>query len=185
MKPYVSLSGILKLITVALISMAMLATASAGSPYRVDEAAGVLAVIGEGRPPLKVQHQAQARLMAERAAVLNAYGMAARLLSEIIPETPPEQEGYSGFLHGGRIARSELMSDGSVKVELEIPLSRELVGRVKEVIRQHDAAASDKGESVGPTRADFIARHRVPGPRPITLREWIHRYRSGAWVQQQ
>jgi hypothetical protein len=185
MKPNFSLSSILKPVTVALISIAGLATASVASPYRLDEVAGVLAVIGEGRPPLKVQHKAQARLMAERAAVLDAYGRAARVLSETIPQTPPEQEGYSGFLRGGRIARSELMPDGSVKVELEIPLSLELVGRVREVMQQPDGVMTDKGETIGLRHADFIARHRVAGPRPITLREWIDRYRSGTWMEQQ
>ena len=170
--------------TLGLIGMVLMASASsvAGSPgpaYRVDEAAGVLAVMGEGRPPARVEHPAQARLMAERAAVVAAYAAAARLLSQAIEQAGPGQETYSLFLRGGMITRSEIAPDGSVKVEVAIPLGPELAGRVAEVIRRPSGSSR---ESEGLSHADFVAQHGIPGPRPVTLSQWLDRYRRGARV---
>lgn len=182
MKSCTTLHGFFTRVGIAVILSAALASESAGSLYRLDDAAGVLTVIGQGRPPLGVQHEAQARLMAERAAILDAYGTAVRVLSERMPRVLLEQQGYSAFLRGGRIARSERVPDGSVKVELEIPLSRELAGRFREVVQQAEAVAVPEAKTVGIRHADFVARHRVLGPRPITIREWVDRYRSGSWA---
>ena len=72
--------------------------------------------------------------MAERAAIVDAYGTAARLLMEALPKAASGQAEYSVFLRGGRIARSDVAPDGSVKVALEVPLSPELVGEVKDYL---------------------------------------------------
>ena len=182
MKTYINLSRTLRIVIIALVSSATLVSASAGPPYRVDETAGVLTVIGVGRPPAQVQHQAQARLLAERAAITNAYGAAASMLSEAMPQAVSEQEGYSVFLRGGRIARSELMPDGSVQVELEIPISRELAATISEIKRGRRAIESQAAERAGIRHQEFVARHSVRGPKAIPLREWIDRYRIGAWT---
>ena len=185
MKPYINLSRTLRIVIIVLVSSAKIASASAGDPYRLDETAGVLTVIGVGRPPAEVRHQAQGRLLAERAAITNAYGAAASVLSEAIPQAVSSQEGHSVFLRGGRIARSELMPDGSVQVELEIPMSPELTARVKEVMRGGRAIESQAAERAGVGHQEFVARHRVQGPKVITRREWIDRYGTRTWTQQQ
>jgi len=169
-------------ITAVLIFGATPAAAAAEEPYRLDEGVGLLTVIGSGRPPAAVQHPAQARLLAERAAITDAYGAAARLLSAAIPQAVSGQEGYSVFFRGGRVKRSDLAPDGSVKVELEIPVSPELAGRVREVIQERDVVGSQEVERAGISHEEFVARHRVRGPRVITLREWVDRCRTGAWV---
>ena len=148
----------------------------------MDEAASVLTVIGVGRPPAQVQQQAQGRLLAERAAITNAYGTAASVLSEAIPQAVSGQQGHSVFLRGGRIARNELMPDGSVQVELEIPISPELTARIKEVMQGRRAIESQAAERAGIGHQEFVARHSVRGPKVISLREWIDRYRIGAWT---
>ena len=176
-----SLFRVLKVFVVALVSSATLAIAATEPVYRLDEAAGVLTVIGQGQPPSGVQNPAQSRLMAERAAIVEAYGAAVRVLSDSMSPMRLEQQGYSGFLRGGRIARSEQMPDGSVKVELEIPLSREFAARFREVMQQRETVASEIPETAGLGHADFVARHRIAGPRPITTSEWLERYQSGAW----
>ena len=182
MRPYINLSRTLGIVIVVLVSSATLASASAGDPYRVDETAGVLTVIGVGRPPAQVQHQAQGRLLAERAAIANAYGTAASVLSEAVPQAVSGQEGHSVFLRGGRIARSEFMPDGSVRVELEIPISPEIAPIVQEVMRGRRAVESQEAERAGIRHQEFVARHSVRGPKAIPLREWIDRYRIGAWT---
>jgi hypothetical protein len=182
MRRYRSLSRIFMFITAVLIFGASPAAAAAEGPYRLDEGAGLLTVIGSGRPPAAVQHPAQARLLAERAAITDAYGAAARLLSAAIPQAVSGQEGYSVFFRGGRVKRSDVAPDGSVRVELEIPVSPELAGRVREVMRERDVVGGQEVERAGISHEEFVARHRVRGPRVITLREWIDRYRAGAWV---
>ncbi len=182
MKRYRRPSGILRLVTVLLILVVIPAAAFAERSYWWDEGAGMLTVIGWGRPPAEARHPAQARLMAERAAIIDAYGAAARLLSEALPQALSGQEGYSVFLRGGRVKRSDVAPDGSVKVELEIPVSPELAGRVREAMRAGAAVEGREVERAGISHVEFVARHKVRGPRVITLREWIERYRTGAWV---
>ena len=182
MRPYRSLPRILRLIPVVLIICASLPTALAGGSYWVDERANSLTVVGTGRPPATAQHAAQGRLMAERAAIVDAYGIAARLLSEVMPQMRLEQGGYSGFLRGGRVVQSDTMPDGSVNVHLEIPLSAELVPRVKGAAPTLDETLSQEDEKPGISHEEFVARHTVRGPRIITQPEWIERYRTGAWV---
>ena len=160
-----------------LIAGASLVSGSPGAAYRLDETAGVLAVIGEGRAPARAQHPAQARLMAERAAVVDAYGTAARLLSEALDQTGAAQEAPSLSPRGGRITSSETAPDGSVKVEVEFPLSPELAARVRDVIRRPSQASGQGEPAPGLSHAEFMARHGIPGPRPITLTQWLDRYR--------
>ena len=182
MKPYINRPRTLRIVIIVLVLSATLASASAGPPYRVDETAGVLTVIGVGRPHGQVQHQAQARLLAERAAITNAYGAAASVLSEAISQAVSGQEGHSVFLRGGRIARTELMPDGSVQVELEIPIGRELAATIREIMRGRRAIESQVTEGAGLGHQEFVARHSIRGPKAIPLREWIDRYRIGAWT---
>jgi hypothetical protein len=182
MKTYINLSRTLRIVIIALVSSATLASVSAGPPSRVDETAGVLTVIGVGRPPAEFRHQAQGRLLAERAAITNAYGAAASVLSEAMPQAVSGQEGHSVFLRGGRIARSELMPDGSVQVELEIPISRELAATIREIMQGRRAVESQEAERAGLGHQEFVARHSVRGPKAIPLQEWIDRYRIGTWT---
>ena len=181
MRLYVAFLHIATIIAMTAVCYATPVTASAGERYRFNESAGILSVIGSGRPPAAAQHPIQARLMAERAAIVDAYGAAARLLSEAIPQAVPGQDGYSVFFRGGTIRRSDIAPDGSVKVEIEIPVRPELAGRVREVMRERELPEGRAAERAGISHEDFIARHRVQGPRVITLREWNDRYQTWAW----
>lgn len=181
MRSYGALFHIVTIIAVTAICNATPATVSAGELYRLNEGAGILSVVGNGRPPAAAQHPAQARLLAERAAIIDAYGAAARLLSEAISPVVSRGDGYSVFFRGGTVRRSDVASDGSVKVELEIPMSPELEGRVREAMRGRERLEGLAEERVGSDHERFVARHSVKGPRVITYREWIARYQSGSW----
>ena len=159
------------------------ASASNGHPYRLDAAAGSLTVTGGGRPPAEIEYPAQARLMAERAAVLDAYGRAARLLSEALQPQAAPLEGSAVFLRGGKVTRTTIAPDGSVSVDLEIFLSPELTERVGEALRSRPRVTESERAPAGISHAEFVARRRVPAPRVITLGEWLDRYRSGAWAR--
>lgn len=173
---------ILTIIAVTATCYAAPTTTSAGELYWLNESTGMLIVIGKGHPPIAVQHPAQVRLLAERAAIVDAYGTAARLLAEAIPQAVSGQDDYSVFLRGDTVRRSEVASDGSVKVELEIPVSSALAGRVREVMRGRELLEGQAAERAGVSYEQFVAHHRVKGPRVITHREWIERYRTGAWM---
>jgi hypothetical protein len=177
-----ALVRILMIIAVTAVYGATPAMALAGERYRFNDGDGILSVIGSGRPSAAAQHPAQARLMAERAAIVDAYGAAARLLSEAIPQAATGQDGYSVFFRGGTIGRSDIASDGSVKVELEIPVRPELAGSVREIMQERERLEGPAAEEgAGMSRQDFVTRHRVQGPRAITRREWNDRYQSGMW----
>lgn len=182
MRSYVVLFRVLTIITMIVVCYPTPITASAGELYWLNEDVGSFTVIGRGRPPIAVQHPAQVRLLAERAAIVDAYGVAARLLAEAIPQAVSGQDNDSVFLRGGTVKRSEVASDGSVKVELEIPMSPELAGRVKEIIRGRELLGGQVAEKAGISYEQFVIRHRVQGPRIITRREWIERYQAGAWM---
>lgn len=170
------------IIAASAICYAAPAGASAQRLYWLDEGAGIVTVVGRGRPPAAVEHPAQARLLAERAAIGDAYSIAARLLSEAIPQAVPGQEGYSVFVRGGTVGRSNVASDGSVTVELQIPVHPELAGRVRKVMQGMELLERGADERAESSREQFLARHCVKGPRAITRREWINRYRTGSWV---
>lgn len=178
MRSYGALFPIVTIIAVTAVCYATPATVSAGELYRLNEGAGILSVVGSGRPPAAVQHPAQARLLAERVAIIDAYGAAARLLSEAIPPVISRGDGYSVFFRGGTIRRSDVALDGSVEVELEIPMSPALAGRVREAMRVRGPAEGRAEERSGSSHEEFVERHRIQGPRVITLREWIDRYQA-------
>lgn len=182
MRSYLALFRIVTIIAVAAICYASPPAASAEGRYGLNEGAGILSVIGSGRPPVAVQRSAQARLLAERAAIIDAYGAAARLLSGAIPQAVSGEDGYSAFFRGGTVRQSDVASDGSVKVELEIPVSPELAGILREIMRRMELPESREGERVGSSHEQFVARHSVKGPRVITHREWTNRYQSGSWT---
>lgn len=146
--------------------------------YQLNEGAGTLTVTGSGRPPIAVQHPAQARLLAERAAIVEAYGVAARLLSEAISPGISGGDAYSVFFRGGTVRRSHVASDGSVSVEIELPISSDLAGRVRGVMREREIPGGQAEAEAGISHQEFVARHRIRGPRAITLREWIDRYQA-------
>lgn len=177
-----TLALILAIIAVVAIAYVTCPAASVGEVYWLNEGAGMLSVIGSGRPPAAAQRLAQARLLAERAAIIDAYRAVARLLSEAIPQAVSGQDGYSVFFRGGTVRWSDVAPDGSVRVELEIPVSPELAGRVRKVMRGRELLEGRAVERVESSHEQFWASHGVSHPQVITLREWINRYQTRTWV---
>ncbi len=82
---------------------------------------GTVVVSGIGYPPIKAQSAAQARLMAKRAAILDAYRNA---LSGAASGTGDEQTfytGLSGFVKGMVIKKEEYLEDGGVRIQVAVP----------------------------------------------------------------
>ncbi len=94
-------------------------SAEPGEGRRADEDS--IVVSGVGYPPIKAENPAQARLMARRAAVLDAYRNA--LAS---PEASGGDEkifysGLSGFVKGLVIEREEYLEDGGIRIFGSVP----------------------------------------------------------------
>lgn len=82
-------------------------------------------VTGKGYPPNKEISQARKRLLAKRAAVVDAY----RLMAERLGETGRQiavDSGYrhvSGFIKGAEIKKVRYFHDGRVEVDLVMPVN--------------------------------------------------------------
>jgi len=118
-----------------------------------------ITVYGTGYPPIKAHSEAQALLMARRAAMLDAYRNALKTVSGV---GEPEEdktfyEDFSGFMKGVRIISEEYLGDGGV--------------RVKASISPGDVSLLRKGEYPARTvRKDLAQRHG--GPEKVTVEEW-------------
>jgi hypothetical protein len=109
-------------------------------------------VSGIGYPPIKAENAAQARLMARRAAIVDAYRNA---LAGTGPSNNDEQAfytGLSGFVRGLTIEREEYLEDGGVRILAKVP------GR--------SAAATSR------TPNEVVTEKGRGGPAPVPLNEW-------------
>ena len=108
-------------------------------------------VQGIGYPPIKVQSEAQARLMARRAAIIDAYrnALAAKGIKDY-----EESNFYSelqGFVKGMTIKEEEYLEDGGIRILAQV-------------------SAKDVKVSSGVTAKKPKETSR--GPLRVTLDEW-------------
>jgi hypothetical protein len=112
----------------------------------------IIEVSGTGYPPIKAQSAAQARLMARRAAILDAYRNALAATGSSGSEEPMFYEGLSGFVRGLTIEKEEYLEDGGVRIRAKTS------GRSLAV-------------AVRPSRESLPEKARG-GPSPVPLNEW-------------
>jgi len=76
-------------------------------------------VSGIGYPPIRAQSEAQALLMAKRAAILDAYRNALRIVSGEVSETYDKTfyENLSGFVKDMKIISEDYLGDGGVRIK--------------------------------------------------------------------
>ena len=88
---------------------------------------------GGGAPPARAVNQAQARLMTERAAKVDAmrnlleeaYGVTIRsttTVRDFITENDTIRARVDAYIRGARVIDTRYLDDGSVEVEMEITL---------------------------------------------------------------
>ncbi len=91
---------------------------------------------GGGAPPLNAVNQAQARLMAERAAKVDAlrnlleqaYGVTIKshtTVKDFITENDTIKAKVNAYIKGAKVIDTKYLSDGSVEIEMEIILGYE------------------------------------------------------------
>lgn len=112
-------------------------------------------VSGIGYPPIKAQSKAQALLMAKRAAILDAYRNALRVVFGEVSETYDKTfyENLSGFVKGMKIIGEDYLGDGGV--------------RIKAIISLNDITIFQKGK---PVIGAFSEKQG--SPEKVTVEEW-------------
>lgn len=85
-------------------------------------AAGLLVATGRGRQPWRSANKAQARLMAKRAAMVEAYKNMAGMLgmSDSQPKEGTGTERVKGFIRGARLKEARYYANGDVEVDIEM-----------------------------------------------------------------
>lgn len=118
-----------------------------------DESAhDLISVQGTGYPPIKAESAAQARLMAKRAAVVNAYRNALSANTTSGNGSDITYQELSGFVSGLTIVEEEYLKDGGIRITAKVPKKNIVV-------------------SSGRT-ADVRETQRSGGPESVTVDEW-------------
>lgn len=111
-----------------------------------------LTVSGLGYPPIRAENAAQARLMARRAAVLDAYRNAMAGAGGPNADENTFYTGLSGFVKGMIVEREEYLEDGGVRLFAKVP--RKNIA-VSQKATRRGGAETLKGE-----------------PSPVPLEQW-------------
>jgi len=111
-----------------------------------------IVVSGMGYPPIRAENAAQARLMARRAAILDAYRNALAATGSSNSDEQTLYAGLSGFVKGLTVEREEYLEDGGVRIFAKVS-GRSLVVTPR------------------PTREGVTEKNRG-GPSPVPLDEW-------------
>ncbi len=138
------------LLVAALVFPVLLLPEFAGGQDRTDN--DTFVVSGIGYPPIKAENAAQARLMARRAAILDAYRNALAGGGSPNGDEPTFYTGLSGFVKGLTIEHEEYLADGGVRILARVP--------------RGSVAARSRS-----TREGVTERGRG-GPSPVPLNEW-------------
>jgi len=107
-------------------------------------------VSGIGYPPIKAQSPAQARLMARRAAIIDAYRNALALAGSTEHDEYNLYTGLSGFVKGMTVIEEEYLGDGGIRI----------VARVS------------SGDIVVKSKGAIGRIEKETGPSRVTLDEW-------------
>ncbi len=143
------------------------------SSGKIDWTAGEIHATGIGAPPARAANAAQARAMAQRAAFV----VALRNLLEVVKGVRVDSESIienfmvksdvirtrvDGIVKGARIIRTQYMSDGSVEVQVVMPLRGPLMDALVP-----DNFGGPSGQPVlKPKPSTPPTRPAVPSPAP-------------------
>jgi len=138
------------LLAVLVFPALLLSVEFGGGQDRADN--DTLVVSGIGYPPIKAENAAQARLMARRAAILDAYRNALAGTGSSNNDEQAFYAGLSGFVRGLTIEREEYLEDGGVRIFAKVP------GR--------SVAVTPRATREG------VTEKGLAGPSAVPLNEW-------------
>lgn len=139
---------------VMLVSCFFAVSAECGNGQPLNKELTLL-IHGLGYPPIKAQSTAQARLMAKRAATIDAYRNA--LVKAGFSEYNEESfySGLSGFVSGMNVIEEEYLKDGGIRITALV--------QVKNVtVTSATTSASKKPMEI----------EKNTGPSAVELNEW-------------
>jgi len=134
---------------------------------------GMITVTGEGAPPMKTINIAQARAMAKRAAIADAYRKLAEVVNGVRVDAQTVVENYASnndevrikvqaLIKGVAIGDLKYLKDGSVKIQVSLPLyGRESLG---EIIYPAEVAEG----SMIPNQGDETGNDSLPAATEIS-----------------
>lgn len=143
-------TGLFSLIAVLVLSSLLLSAEFGSGQDRADN--DTFVVSGIGYPPIKADNAAQARLMARRAAIVDAYRNALAGAGSSNNDEQTFYTGLSGFVRGLTIVREEYLEDGGVRILAKVS------GR--------NAAVTSRAPREG------VAEKGRGGPSAVPLNEW-------------
>lgn len=140
--------------------------------HEIDQNESMLYVEGAGYPPIKSEDPGQARLMARRAAVLDAYRNILLLLGDRkeVGSDEVELAVTFGYIRGAQVVDEILLSDGGVKVRIAYPLSEEELKRFGGGRR-----ATATGSSLSVDAKEPVV---LSGPVAVDLETWIEQLKK-------
>jgi hypothetical protein len=159
-----------KLLTLPLICSVLFMVGFASIPHEVDTVNFLLHVEGKGYPPIESENTAQTRLMARRAAVLDAYRNILVLLGKEKESTPDDAELAMtyGYIRGAQVVDEMLLSDGGVTVKVAYPLSDQEMGRL-----ERKGIAKDKASARYTMKPTLLSV-----PAVVDLETWIEKLKE-------
>ena len=168
------------LIFVAVLSMLVFSSVSVlAAEAGTDWYGGTITVEGYGAPPVNAHSAAQARMLARRAAVVDAYRNLAEEVSGVNVdaettvlnmETQSDvvKTKVSALVKGARIVSEEVQGDGSYKVVMQIPMygvSSSLASAVLTPPAKQEAFPAPVA-GVAPTTVKVTVTVPTPAPTP-------------------
>ncbi|MCX7825285.1 MAG: hypothetical protein N2689_06970 [Verrucomicrobiae bacterium] len=163
MTPRVAVRGsVVFLLLAAIIGWAADGAGYAFRPNTPVPGQGVVYATGVGLPRANAP-RGQARLMAERAAVVSAYRNLALALGQgtQVVSNGTRYITSSGYIPGAQIVQTRYYSDGRVEVDITLAV-------------QHPPSAPAIEPPPAPSRAEVVKTQK----REITEKEWLELYRQ-------
>lgn len=111
----------MKILTLIILITSVLIFAVEGRSSEDSDKHDTIIVQGIGYPPIKAQSMTQARLMATRAAVIDAYRNAIVTAGARDYDENNFYIGLSGFVRGMTILEEEYLKDGGIRILARVP----------------------------------------------------------------
>lgn len=145
----------------------------------INWSGGIITATGSGAPPSSADNPAQARLMAKRAAILDARRNLLETVKGVTVDAQTTVQNFmttsdivvtkvSGIVKLSRVIKTRYMSDGAVEVTVEMDLRGDLLKLILEETKEAKTGltptAIPKKEIPPPTKLPFV---QIPQTKPM------------------